>query len=215
LVDVTWLGHACFMLEDGKKVIFDPFRDVGLPEPKVKADIILCSHSHSDHNNVRSVRHERSIVLEGFGGVKDVEGISLRGINTFHDEVKGSARGRNTIYVVGLGGLKFCHLGDLGHILTQSQIDEVGPVHVLFLPIGGYYTIGPGEARRVMESIRPPVTVPMHYRMPGMSSIFDSLNTLDDFIRREDNVKRLDGPSFTISKENLPEKPTVIIPRLS
>lgn len=215
MVDVTWLGHACFMLEEGKRLIFDPFRDVGLPEPKVKADIILCSHSHSDHNNVRPVRHERSIVLEGFGGVKDVDGISIKGINTFHDEAKGSARGRNTIYVVGLGGLSFCHLGDLGHILTPSQIDEVGPIHVLFLPIGGYYTIGPREARKVMESLRPPVTVPMHYRMPGMSSIFDSLNTLDDFIRKEDSVRRLDGPSFTINKENLPEKPTLIIPKLS
>ncbi|MBS7626314.1 MBL fold metallo-hydrolase [Candidatus Bathyarchaeota archaeon] len=215
MVDVAWLGHACFTLEEGKRLIFDPFRDVGLPEPKVKADIILCSHSHSDHNNVRPVRHERSIVLEGFGGVKDVDGISIKGINTFHDEAKGSARGKNTIYVVGFGGLSFCHLGDLGHILTPSQIDEVGPVQVLFLPIGGYYTIGPVEARKVMESLRPPVTIPMHYRIPGMSSIFDSLITLDDFIRREDNVKRLDGPRFTINKENLPEEPTLIIPKLS
>ncbi|MGQ9543724.1 MAG: MBL fold metallo-hydrolase [Candidatus Bathyarchaeia archaeon] len=215
MVNVTWLGHACFMLEDGgKSLVFDPFRDIGLPEPRVKADIVLCSHSHSDHNNVRAVRHERSIVLEGFGGVKEVDGISIRGINTFHDGARGAARGKNTVYIVGFGGVTFCHMGDLGHILTPSQIGDVGPVHVLFLPIGGYYTIGPEEARKVMESLGPKVTVPMHYRVQGMSSIFDPLSVLEDFIRREDNVSRLDGPSFTVVKMDLPEKPVIIVPKL-
>jgi L-ascorbate metabolism protein UlaG (beta-lactamase superfamily) len=87
-------------------------------------------------------------------------------------------------------------------------------VDVLFIPVGGFYTIGPEQARKVMESIKPKVTVPMHYRLPGMSAIFNTLSTVEDFIRGDDNVRRLDGPSFTISKTDLQEKAVIIVPRL-
>jgi L-ascorbate metabolism protein UlaG (beta-lactamase superfamily) len=202
------------MLRDEKTLVFDPFKGTGLPEPRARADIVLCSHSHSDHNNVGAVKYEKSIVLEGFTGAKQIDNISIKGIATFHDDAQGSKRGKNSVCVVGLDSVNFCHLGDLGQLLSPSQIGELGSVDVLFLPVGGFYTIGPEQGRKVMESIKPKIAVPMHYRLAGMSSAFNALSTVEDFIRRDDNVKRLDGPTFTVSKVDLPEKTQIIIPKL-
>jgi len=196
-------------------VMFDPFKGVGLREPRAKADIILCSHSHSDHNNIEAVRHEKSVVLEGFIGTRQVENVSIKGIATFHDDSHGGKRGRNSVYVVGLDELTFCHLGDLGHLLSPSQIDEMGSIDVLFIPVGGFYTIDPQQARNVMKSLRPKITVPMHYRLPGMSSTFNALSTIDDFIQIRDNVKRLDNSRFTISSGDVPGKPVIMVPKLT
>jgi len=127
---------------------------------------------------------------------------------------KAAREERTQSTLVGLDGLSFCHLGDLGHKLSASQAKEIRPVDVLFLPVGGFYTIGPEEARKVMKSLKPKVTVPMHYRLPGMSDAFKRLSTVEDFIRGEDNVKRLKSPSFTVSRGHLPKKPLIIIAKL-
>ena len=214
MVDVTWFGHACFMLTAVKSLMFDPFKGVGLPEPKVKADIVLCSHGHSDHNNAATVKHEKSVVLEGFTGSRRIDNISIKGVASFHDEVQGSERGKNSVYVVRLDDIAFCHLGDLGHELSSSQVDMIGPVDVLFLPVGGFYTIGPEEARKVMETLKPRITVPMHYRLPGMSTTFNVLSRVEDFTRTGDNVKRLEGRGFTVKKADLPERGVIITPKL-
>ena len=215
MVDIVWLGHACFLLRgEAKRLIFDPFKDTGLREPSEKADIILCSHAHSDHNNVNAARHETSIVLEEFTGVKQIDNVSVRGISAFHDTVQGGQRGKNSIYTVRFEDFTFCHLGDLGHELSQLQVTKIGSVDILFVPVGGFYTIGPQQARKVMESIKPRITVPMHYKLPGMSATFNSLSMVEDFIRGDDNVKRLDGPSFTTSKTDLQEKALIIVPKL-
>jgi L-ascorbate metabolism protein UlaG (beta-lactamase superfamily) len=186
--------------------VFDPFKGIGLPEPKVKADIVLCSHGHSDHNNAAAVKHWKSVVLEGFTGSRRIDNVSIKGVATFHEEVQGSERGKNSVYVVGLDDISFCHLGDLGHELSSSQVDEIGQVDALFLPVGGFYTIGHEEARKVMEALRPRMTVPMHYRLHGMSSTFNVLSGVEEFLRAGDNVKRLEGRGFVVKKADLPEK---------
>jgi L-ascorbate metabolism protein UlaG (beta-lactamase superfamily) len=104
---------------------------------------------------------------------------------------------------------------DLGHELSSSQVDEIGPVDVLFLPVGGFYTIGHGEARKVMGALKPRITVPMHYRLPGMSATFNVLSRVEDFIRTGDNVKRLQGRGFAVKKVDLPERGVILIPKLS
>lgn len=215
MVEVTWLGHACFLLKDKtKSVMFDPFRGIGLPEPKVKADIVLCSHSHRDHNNIKAVSHEKSVVLEGFVGEKQINDLSIKGVATFHDEAQGHKRGSNSVYAVKLDGLSFCHLGDLGHELSPSQIAEIMPVDVLFIPIGGLFTIGPAKARRVMEPLKPKITIPMHYRVKGMPLMFFALKTVKNFIREDDNVVWLSGPSFTVNRPSLPNEERIFVPML-
>ncbi len=215
LVNITWMGHACFALSGASKtVIFDPFKGIGIPEPATKADIVLCSHSHSDHNNAAKVKHESSIVMEGFTGRRMINGITISGVAVFHDDAQGGKRGRNSIYVVEMENLRFCHLGDLGHALSLPQVAEIGSVDVLFVPVGGFYTIGPDEARRTRDALKPAVTIPMHYKMAGMASTFDALHSIEDFLQKETNVSRLDGPAFSVMKVGLPKEPTTIVPKL-
>ena len=161
------------------------------------------------------MKHEKSTVLEKFTGTKQIDGVSVKGVATFHDDAKGGKRGQNSVYVVELEGIRFCHLGDLGHELTLSEQAEIGSVDVLFIPIGGFFTIGPQQARNVMKSLKPKITVPMHYNAPGMSIIFKALKKVEDFLSKDDAVKRLDGPSFTINKADLPEEGMIIVPKLT
>jgi L-ascorbate metabolism protein UlaG (beta-lactamase superfamily) len=196
--------------------MFDPFKGVGLPDPKAKADIVLCSHDHQDHNNTKPVSHGKTVVIEGFTGTRQIDDIPIRGVATFHDDSEGSKRGRNSVYVVDFQDVAFCHLGDLGHGLSSSQVNEIGSVDVLFIPVGGFFTISPEQARDVMESLKPRITVPMHYRAPNIqyTIMFRPLKKVEDFVKPDDNVRRLDGPTFTVSKVDLPEKRVIIVPRL-
>jgi len=215
LVDVVWLGHACFTLQSNTSLLFDPFKGTGLVEPKVKADIVLCTHSHQDHNNAAAVKGENSTVLESFTGEKRIGNVRIRGLATFHDDVRGTKRGRNSIYVVELNNVTFCHLGDLGHELSASEVDEIGPVDVLFIPVGGFFTIGPQQARNVVESLKPRIAVPMHYKTAGLVEKYAPLKGLDDFLRENDSVRRLRGSHFSVDRLNLPEHAIIVAPRLA
>lgn len=212
LVKVTWQGHACFELK-GKNVtiVTDPFKGVGIPEPKAAADIVLCSHTHQDHNNVMPVLAKEGQALEGFIGSKKVKEVSIKGVAAFHDEASGSKRGKNTIYTFGLDGVQFCHLGDLGHDLSSEMVKEIGKVDVVFVPVGGYFTIGPETAAKVCEKLKPRIAVPMHYRMQGLLPMFDSLKTVDDFAKGKENVERIKGPVMNIEEDKLPEQTKIII----
>lgn len=165
MVEIIWHGHACFELRGTSvTLVFDPFTGIGIPEPKAQADIVLCSHSHRDHNNVASVLKREGTVLEGYvGPYTYFQGIPIQGIATFHDDAEGSKRGKNSIYEAQLDGLTFCHLGDLGHNLTDIQADQIGAVDVLFTPVGGEPTISPDMASTIAARLKPKIVVPMHY----------------------------------------------------
>ncbi len=209
---MVWLGHACFELKGKtKNVVLDPFKGIGLPEPQVKADVVLCSHGHFDHNNVEAVRKKNSLVLEGFVGSKKIDDLTVKGIATFHDDAKGNARGQNSVHVIDLDCLTFCHLGDLGHDLTESQLNEIGRVDVLLIPVGGHFTINSATATVIMEKIKPKITVPMHYRVAGIDPRLAVLSEIDDFLRGKANVRRLNGSDFTVEKSSLPSKPVITV----
>jgi len=212
LVRVLWHGHACFELR-GKNVtiVTDPFKGIGIPEPKASADIVLCSHSHQDHNNVKPVLGKEGQVLESFIGSKKVKGLLIRGIAAFHDEASGSKRGKNSIYTLGLDDVQFCHLGDLGHDLSSETVKEIGDVNVVFVPVGGYFTIGPETATRVCERLKPNTIIPMHYRMPGLHSSYDRLKTVDDFLEGKKNIERTNGPAIDIEENRLPKETKIIV----
>jgi len=212
LVRVTWHGHACFELQ-GKNVtiVADPFKGIGIPEPKAAADIVLCSHSHQDHNNVKPVLGKGGEVLESFVGSKKVKGVAIKGVAVFHDEAKGSKRGKNSIYTFNLDGVQFCHLGDLGHELSSATVAEIGEVDVLFVPVGGYFTIGPETATKACEQLKAKIAIPMHYRMPELTSTFDLLKTVDDFLEGKKNIERIKEPTVNVEKEQLPKETKTIV----
>ncbi|MDD1727000.1 MAG: MBL fold metallo-hydrolase [Methanothrix sp.] len=186
---VTWLGHSCFLLqgEEGITILLDPFFEdsVGYPLPKLKADMVMISHDHTDHNNA-SAGGSNSQVIFGPGEYSRL-GLEIRGIRSFHDQKKGRLRGENTIFCFQLDGIRICHLGDLGHILSPSQISEIGPVDLLFLPVGGRYTIDSKGADEVMRQIHPALVVPMHYRTGKLGFELDGV---DEFLKGKKEVSR-------------------------
>lgn len=162
---IKWLGHACFLITTtgGIRIVTDPFNEeVGYPLPHVEADIITVSHQHFDHSAV-SVVGGRPQVVEGPGEHR-LEGVSVRGVSTFHDKEEGRKRGTNTVFVIAVDGLNVCHLGDLGHLLSPEQVSLIGPVDVLLIPVGGTYTIDAWEAAETVAALRPRVVIPMHYK---------------------------------------------------
>jgi L-ascorbate metabolism protein UlaG (beta-lactamase superfamily) len=190
--------------------VIDPFKGIGIPEPKAAADIVLCSHSHQDHNNTKPVLGKEGHVLEGFLGSKNVKGVLIKGVAAFHDEAAGSDRGKNSVYSFVLDGVQFCHLEDLGHDLSSETLKKIGSVDVVFVPVGGYFTIGPETAVKVCEKLKAKMIIPMHYRMAGLSPTFDLLNTVEAFLEGKKNVDRIRGPVVSIEQGKLPKETRIV-----
>jgi L-ascorbate metabolism protein UlaG (beta-lactamase superfamily) len=170
--DIQYLGHACFRLRGRDGIVLcDPYnREIGLDMGRPTAHIVTVSHGHPDHNNTTQVRpmREKLFVIEG-PGEYEVGGIMIAGIHTYHDQAGGAERGRNIVFVIHLDDLVFCHLGDLGHELSQAQLEAIGNVDVLFVPVGGGETISPAEAINVISQIEPRIVIPMHYASSQLS----------------------------------------------
>jgi L-ascorbate metabolism protein UlaG (beta-lactamase superfamily) len=207
-MNVTWLGHSCFLLRSSKglALLLDPFHEneVGYAMPRVKADIVAVSHDHSDHNNVHAASGNAHIVAKP--GLHTVKGLEVRGIESYHDNEYGRLRGPNTIFCFVLDGIRVCHLGDLGHTLSQSQIDAIGRVDLLFLPVGGIYTIDAFEAEDVMRALHPAVTIPMHYKTRALNF---ALGPVSDFLRIRDYL----GPltHLELTKEYLSSGAKIVL----
>ena len=161
------MGWSCFRLK-GKEVIVltDPFE--GLREGSLEADIVTVSHEHPGHNCIAAVKGEPKL-LHG-PGEYEAKGVFIYGLQTFHDAVKGRIRGKNTVFLIELDGIKVCHLGDLGHVLSAEQVGEISDADVLLVPVGGGPTIGAAEAAELVNLIDPKLVIPMHFRPEGEKS---------------------------------------------
>ncbi|MGC9040527.1 MAG: MBL fold metallo-hydrolase, partial [Roseiflexus sp.] len=185
-------------------VLTDPYdRSVGRDLGRPTAHIVTVSHHHPDHDNVVAVRpaRDRVTVIDG-PGEYEVGGILITGVRTFHDKQKGARLGRNTVYVIHLDDIVFCHLGDLAHELTAQQLEEIGNVDVLFVPVGGGETIGPAEAASVISQIEPRVVIPMHYASEGQSAT--DLAPLDRFLHELGIKEYVPEERLSLNAGNLP-----------
>lgn len=189
-MEIAYFGHACFRLK-GKEgvVVTDPYgMMVGWKLPAMKADVVTISHQHEDHNNilgVKSMGEQSSPFLIDQAGEYEVGGITVFGYPTFHDGQQGAERGKNIMYSIFLDGVHVLHLGDLGHELTQSMIEEIGDVDVLLCPVGGKFTIDPQAAVEVIHSLEPDIVIPMHYKTPVHSpENFGEMATLEEFLQK-------------------------------
>ncbi len=206
MVEITWHGHACFQISSssGKIIVIDPHDgySIGLKPPRVKADIILVTHDHFDHNAVEIVKKPDSIVIKEYTGEKEINGIKIKGVKVYHDKSKGRFRGEVIAYKVLVDDIAIVHLGDLGHILEDKQVASLKPVDILLIPVGGTYTIEPYEAVEVIKQLEPKIAVPMHYWVTGITL---PLKTIDEFLGYvKYRVERVDDNSFEVSKEVLP-----------
>ena len=178
---IYWYGHSCFKIvtkpegrgSGGDVVIFaDPFdRSIGLRPPHGRADIVTVSHQHYDHNNVGSLKGEPQIV--DIPGDYSIRGVSITGINSFHDKSEGAERGLNTIFIIESEGVRFCHLGDLGVKLDNNQLEEINGVDILAVPVGGIFTLNGKEAKEVVDQVGPKIVLPMHYKIPPLKIKID------------------------------------------
>lgn len=187
---LTWLGHACFLLEeDGFRLVLDPYAGVeGYPELSVEAHEILCSHGHLDHCAKECVtllpKRESPFVV--------------RTAATCHDPQGGALRGSNTVHVLTAGGITLAHLGDLGHRLTPDQLSAIGPLDGVLTPVGGFYTIDAQEAKAVCDALSPRWIIPMHYRHApyGLSQV----GQVEPFLAQFSQVTRLPGNSLELTE---------------
>ena len=211
-MDIVYLGHSSFRLK-GKNaaVVTDPFdpKMVGLRYSGVEGDIVTISHNHGDHNQAALVKNVKKTVMGP--GEYEIMGVSILGFASFHDDAKGEKRGVNTIYVFEMDDLRLCHLGDLGHELSEDLVESLGDIDVLFVPVGGEFTIGPESAVKVVQAVEPAITIPMHYQAPGLNpESFKALAPVDDFLKEVGlTVERL--PKLSIRKEDLGEDQKVVV----
>jgi L-ascorbate metabolism protein UlaG (beta-lactamase superfamily) len=189
-------------------VITDPHdgKSIGIPAPSLRGDVVLVSHDHFDHNCVRQVKgSEISVIRDPQMTVE--RGVRVQGIETYHDTAKGSKRGRNIVFKVEMDGMTLCHLGDLGHMLDDSQLEEVGTPDILLIPVGNTFTLDVRSAIDLAKRISPKVIVPMHYRVGGLSL---SIRPVDDFLEgfTESEIVRV-GNEIEFKPEDLPESTEV------
>lgn len=179
---IYWAGQSCFQIEVSNSrdhsadIVIDPFdEDTGLKFPSLSADIVLITHDHHDHNNVKSVKGTPFIVKGP--GEYEVKEVFIRGIPSFHDDKDGKEKGQNTIYLIEAEDLRFCHLGDLGQKqLTDEQLEKIDTVDVLMIPVGGEYTIDSQSAQKIIGQIEPKIVIPMHYSLPKLKIKLDEVS---------------------------------------
>lgn len=200
-MDITWLGHSCFRIKSSQAVIItDPFPpELGYTLGKQTARIVTLSHQHPSHSYTQDIGGEPRIIRGP--GEYEISGILIIGIATFHDNQRGQVRGKNTVYVMEIDGVSVCHLGDLGHVLSTEQVEEIGSVNVLFLPVGGVSTINAAVAAEVILQLEPNAVIPMHYKTPAIKRELDPVNV---FLKEMGMGQIESRPKLTLSKSNLP-----------
>jgi L-ascorbate metabolism protein UlaG (beta-lactamase superfamily) len=206
-MEISWLGHSCFQLR-GKNVtlITDPF----FPQLEhslgnLNAPIVTISHDHPGHNFTAGVDGNPRIVRGP--GEYEISDVLITGVASYHDNKHGQELGRNTIYVIHMDDLIVCHLGDLGHILQEEQLEEVADADVLLIPIGGQHTINAAQAAEVISQVEPHIVIPMHYG----PSIGDVPNPLDKFCREMGIEAVNPQPKLSITRSALPAETQVVI----
>ena len=207
-MEISWLGHSCFRIKGRQvTVITDPYPpDLGYSLGKLTAQIVTVSHQHPSHSYVQGVGGEPKLVTGP--GEYEINGVLITGIATFHDMERGQKKGKNTVYLIELDEVSVCHLGDLGHVLTAEQVEELGNVDVLLLPVGGVSTINAPLAAEVVRQLEPKAVVPMHYRTEASSR---ELEPVDRFLK-EIGVKEIGSqPKLTLTHSSLPASTQVFV----
>lgn len=179
-MQIQYYGHSCFKITtkpagratEDISVFFDPFdKEIGLRPPQGQADVVFVSHNHYDHNNIGALKGD-PVVIDSPGEYA-AKGLNVIGIDSFHDDSEGTKSGHNTIFVLEAEDLKICHLGDLGCDLSGKQLDEIDGIDILFVPVGGKYTLDGKKATELVRKIEPAIVIPMHYKMAGLKIDID------------------------------------------
>jgi L-ascorbate metabolism protein UlaG (beta-lactamase superfamily) len=164
-MEIVWHGLSCFrFMERGLgSVVTDPYgAESGLPNLKLRADIVTVSHDEPCHNNVKAVKSTRRIVTGP--GEYEIGGVFVTGLSM--KPKKGTQKNSpesNTLYVFDFDGLAVAHLGNLAYVPSQAQIENLGQVQIALVPVGGGKSLTPSQASEVISMIEPSIVIPMQY----------------------------------------------------
>ncbi|MGL5245727.1 MAG: MBL fold metallo-hydrolase [Sarcina sp.] len=204
-----WLGHSSFLIKtsNGKRILTDPFDiDIGYTPFKGFVDIVTISHMHFDHNCITNLPKKTKILSEK--GYYDSNSFSIRAFSSFHDDLNGSKRGDNLIFKFIIDELSLCHLGDLGHMLSDKTINDLGRIDVLFIPVGNYFTIKLDYVEKIIKILKPKYIIPMHYKTKNFNFFLDGI---DKFLLKMKSYKKITKNILTINKNSLPTESIIVI----
>lgn len=203
---ITWLGHSAFKFQDkltadGVTLVMDPYgEETGLKMPKIEADILTISHDHNDHNNAAAIKGAPFVIH--CAGEYEIKNVAIEGVEVPHDDKDGKERGKVVAYRIDMDDISIAHLSDLGSQLTPKQLETLGDVDILLIPVGGKYTLDAKKAVEVVSQIEPRIVIPMHYAVPGLK--YD-LDPVEKFIK-ELGVKPRMEEKLKIAKKDLPQE---------
>jgi len=206
-MEITWLGHSCFRIK-GKEVtlIADPCdKSIGYSPGKLVANIVTLSHDHAGHCYLETIENNPKVLSRP--GEYEVGGVFITGISTFHDQERGKSRGKNTSYLIEIDDIRLCHLGDLGHVPSPRQIEDLGSIDVLFVPVGGVSTIDAKMAAEIVRLINPKIIIPMHYQTKEVTW----LEPLDKFIKEMGLREIVPQPKLSVTRLGIPSETQVIV----
>lgn len=207
---LQYYGHDLFSftLADGTVIVTDPYGDFyQYPKRTLYADICTISHHHHDHDSVGMLTGD-PIVIDTEGAHIPKEGVLVTGVSTFHDVEQGQKHGQNLVFIIEADGLRLVHLGDLGHTLSAAQIAAIQQPDILLLPVGGNYTIDAKAAVKVMQSLAPKVTIPMHYRTRESQAM--PIEPVSSFLSLL-GVSPEPMPLCRITAQDISERPRVLL----
>jgi len=214
-IEVKWFGHSFFQItsSSGTRIITDPFGAMGFPMPEVWPHVVTVGREHGNHNNVGLARGN-PLVLRGLkAGTEewDVINVTFRDVLIYN--VPNHQRGypgylslRGSGFVFELDGLCVFHTGDVSEPFNEDQLQLIGHVDILLLPIGGTFTLGPEDAIKVIGQLKPKIAIPMHY--------WYNTPALERFMNGPITTRRLDTNRFTVSKDTLPSAPEIFVLRV-
>jgi len=212
---IEWLGHSAFLMttEEGVRIVTDPYESgaygggIGYGPIQVEADLVTVSHDqHEDHNHTQTVRGNPAVIKGKEGGT--VKGVRVRRVQTYHDRSGGKERGENQVTCLEAEGMTLCHLGDLGHVLSEEQRQAIGRPDVLLIPVGGVFTVDPREATEVVDQLRPRVVIPMHYKTPKCGF---PIAPVEEFLEGKSAVRKTGRSSVEIQAASLSDDVQIVV----
>jgi L-ascorbate metabolism protein UlaG (beta-lactamase superfamily) len=206
-MEITWYGRACFRLKGrDATVITDPCPpSTGFVAGKHDVDVLTMSHDHADHSYTRSITAGLTLTRPGEYEFHD---LLINSIRTFHDAEGGALRGENIVFGFEVDGVHVAHLGDLGHLLSEEQVAELGPIDVLLVPAGGVHTLTQAEAAEVVSQLTPKIVIPMHYFTDGVSA---DLQGPEKFLQEMAVTEPIRQPKAVVTPSSLPDETQVVI----
>jgi L-ascorbate metabolism protein UlaG (beta-lactamase superfamily) len=211
---ITWYGHAAFKIvtSDGTRVIVDPYEQgafggaLSYGEITDEADVVLISHDHADHSHVRDIKGKFTRIDKT--GSYNVDKLKITGIPTFHDPTQGKERGANLLFLIEADDLRLIHMGDLGHLLSKDMAQSIGDVDILLVPVGGFYTIDAKEATDVVETLKPRIVIPMHFKTRKCDF---PIAPVEDFVKGKADVQFIEGAELEVTKAGLPTSTRIMV----